>query len=241
MRKILTCFCLFIFFKLSAQNADSTWIVNNYIKKEVYIPMRDGKKLFTSVYIPKDTTEAHPILMTRTPYSCAPYGENNFSPVWNSYIKQYFKENYIMVWQDVRGRWMSEDEFVNVRPFNPNKKGKEIDEASDTYDAIDWMIKNIPHNNGKVGVHGISYPGFYSTMAAASNHPALKAVSPQAPVTNWFIGDDFHHNGAFFQMDAFAFYSALGFGFGQPHPAPTNIPARSVGYPIHDNYKFYLE
>jgi putative CocE/NonD family hydrolase len=147
----------------------------------------------------------------------------------------------IMVIQDVRGRWMSEDEFVNVRPFNPDKKGKETDESSDTYDAIDWLVKNIPHNNAKVGVYGISYPGFFSTMAAASNHPALKAVSPQAPVTNWFIGDDFHHNGAFFQMDAFDFYSALGTGFGQPHTHPTNIDARSVGYPDHDNYKFFLE
>ncbi len=242
MRKILIFLLCVIILKASAQNIDSTWIVNNYIKKEVYISMRDGKKLFTAIYIPKDTTEAHPILMTRTPYSCAPYGENNFDPYWwQSYNREYFKEGYIMVKQDVRGRWMSEDEFVNVRPFNSNKKGKEIDEASDTYDAIDWLVKNIPHNNGKVGVHGISYPGFYSTMAAASNHPALKAVSPQAPVTNWFIGDDFHHNGAFMQMDAFDFYSALGFGFGQPHLHPTNIPARSTGYPDHDNYKFFLE
>jgi putative CocE/NonD family hydrolase len=242
MKKLITCLFLLGFFASNAQDSDSTWIVNNYSKKEVYITMRDGIKLFTAVYIPKDLTELHPILMERTPYSCAPYGENNFDPdFWNSYLKNYFRENYIMVIQDVRGRWMSEDEFVDVRPFNPNKKGKEIDESSDTYDAIDWLVKNIPHNNGNVGVHGISYPGFYSTMAAASNHPALKAVSPQAPVTNWFIGDDFHHNGVFFQMDAFAFYSALGFGFGQPHPAPTSVPARSIGYPDHDNYKFYLE
>ncbi len=130
---------------------------------------------------------------------------------WNTYLKDYLKEGYIMVIQDVRGRWMSEGDFVDVRPFNPDKKtNKDIDEASDTYDAIDWLIKNIPHNNGKVGVFGISYPGFYSTMAAASNHPALVAVSPQAPVTNWFIGDDFHHNGAFFLMDAFSFYPAMG-------------------------------
>ena len=115
------------------------------------------------------------------------------------------------------------------------------DEASDTYDAIDWLVKNIPNNNGNVGVFGISYPGFYSTMAAASNHPALKAVSPQAPVTNWFIGDDFHHNGAFFQMDAFGFYSALGFAFGVPHPKPVSVAATSVGFPVHDNYKFFLE
>ncbi|HSN09234.1 MAG TPA: CocE/NonD family hydrolase, partial [Hanamia sp.] len=228
-------------FATSAQNADSTWIVNNYTKMEKYITMRDGIKLFTSIYIPKDKMEKHPILITRTPYSCAPYGENNFRNFWDSYQKTYFKEGYIMVIQDVRGRWMSEGNFVNVRPFIENKKGKEIDEASDTYDAIDWLVKNIPDNNGKVGVFGISYPGFYSTMAAASNHPALKAVSPQAPVTNWFIGDDFHHKGAFFQMDAFDFYSALGFGFGVPHPHPVSEAPASVGYPDHDNYQFYLE
>ncbi|HYK45620.1 MAG TPA: CocE/NonD family hydrolase, partial [Parafilimonas sp.] len=242
MKKLPAFFLLLACGGAIGQDIDSVWIVNNYTKKEVYIPMRDGKKLFTAVYVPKDTTELHPILMERTPYSCAPYGENKFDPAWwTGYLKEYFKEHYIMVVQDVRGRWMSEDEFVNVRPFNPNKSGKEIDEASDTYDAIDWLVKNISHNNGKVGVHGISYPGFYSTMAAASNHPALKAVSPQAPVTNWFIGDDFHHNGVFFQMDAFDFYSALGFGFGQPHPRPTADSARSIGYPDHDNYKFFLE
>jgi len=241
---------IFISFSLVAQNTDSTWFVNNYYKIERYIPMRDGIKLFTSIYIPKDKSEKHPILIKRTPYSCKPYGENNWKDYWNKYQKEYFKEGYIMITQDVRGRWMSEGEFKDVRPFNANKKGRlndtvgqgnEIDEASDTYDAIDWLVKNIPNNNGNVGVFGISYPGFYSTMAAASNHPALKAVSPQAPVTNWFIGDDFHHNGAFFQMDAFDFYSALGFGFGQPHPAPTSLDAHSVGYPDHDNYKFFLE
>jgi putative CocE/NonD family hydrolase len=242
MKKILFILILIFFYVVSfSQNADSTWLVNNYVKTEKLIPMRDGIKLFTSIYIPKDKAEKHPVLITRTPYSCAPYGENNFKPYWDSYEKEYFKEGYIMVTQDVRGRWMSEGSFEDVRPFSPDKKGKEIDEASDTYDAIDWLVKNIPDNNGNVGVFGISYPGFYSTMAAASNHPALKAVSPQAPVTNWFIGDDFHHKGVFFQMDAFDFYSALGFGFGQPHPAPTDIPARSVGYPVHDNYKFFLD
>ncbi|MBD0331219.1 MAG: CocE/NonD family hydrolase, partial [Chitinophagaceae bacterium] len=198
-----------------AYTTDSAWIKTNYYKIEQRIPMRDGIRLFTALYIPKDTTTHHPILMTRTPYSCAPYGESNFLPFWYFYWKEYLKEGYILVIQDVRGRWMSEGNFVDVRPFNPTKISKnDIDESTDTYDAIDWLVKNVPYNNGKVGVFGISYPGFYSTMAAASNHPALKAVSPQAPVTNWFIGDDFHHNGAFFQMDAFAFYSALGFGFG---------------------------
>ena len=230
--------CIYLF----AQNADSVWIVNNYTKMEQLITMRDGVKLFTSIYIPKDNSEDHPILLWRTPYSCAPYGGNKWKDYWNTYRKAYLKGGYIMVIQDVRGRWMSEGDFADVRPFNPDKKtNKDIDEASDAYDAIDWLIKNIPHNNGKVGVFGISYPGFYSTMAAASNHPALVAVSPQAPVTNWFIGDDFHHNGAFFTMDAFGFYSAVGSGFGVPHPRPISVPPVTTDYPIHDNYKFYLE
>ena len=229
-----------IFLPLSSfsQNADSTWIRNNYYKIERSIPMRDGVKLFTSIYMPKDSSERHPVLLTRTPYSCAPYGEDKYKAYWDSYLKEYCKEKYIMVTQDVRGRWMSEGEFVDVRPFNPNKKtNKDIDEASDTYDAIDWMIKNVPGNNGNVGVFGISYPGFYSTMAALSNHPALKVVSPQAPVTDWFIGDDFHHNGAFMLMDAFAFYSS----FGRPRPEPTAVGPSPFDYPTKDNYSFYLQ
>ena len=234
-------FLLLLFIQASfiifAQDIDSAWFAQHYTKKEVYITMRDGIKLFTSIYTPKDNTEAHPILMKRTPYSCAPYGENEYAKYYNSYLKEYLKEGYIMITQDVRGRWMSEGEYVNVRPFLQNKKKGDIDESTDTYDTIDWLVKNLENNNGKVGVFGISYPGFYSTMAAASNHPALKAVSPQAPVTNWFIGDDFHHNGAFFQMDAFAFYSS----FGKPRPKPTTVGPTPFDYFTHDNYKFYLE
>ena len=244
MKKLL--FILFIFslsIRLIAQtnSQDSAWIRDNYTKKELYIPMRDGVKLFTSIYIPKDATEKHPILMTRTPYSCSPYGEQNFnSSLWNSHRRYYARENYIIVTQDVRGRWMSEGEFVDVRPFNPDKKtNNDIDEASDTYDAIDWLVKNLPGNNGNVGVFGISYPGFYSTMAALSGHPALKAVSPQAPVTDWFQGDDFHHNGAFFVMDAFSFYAG---GFGYPRPKPTTTGPRSaLKVPTNDNYQTYLQ
>ncbi len=223
---------------LFAQKEDSAWFVNNYYKIERIVPMRDGVRLFTSFYIPKDSTEKHPFLMTRTPYSCAPYGENKMRPVWDSYGMMYLRENYIIVFQDVRGRYMSEGVFADVRPFNKNKKNKkEIDEASDTYDAIDWMLKNIPGNNGNVGVFGTSYPGFYSTEAALSGHPALKAVSPQAPVTDWFIGDDFHHNGAFFMMDGFSFYPT----FGKPHPKPTQDYGEGFITPVKDNYKFYLQ
>jgi len=241
MKKMI--FFLFILVGMNgnATEIDSTWFANNYSKKEVYITMRDGVRLFTSIYIPTTTEEAHPFLMTRTPYSCRPYGEENFQKYWKSYQKTYLKEGYILVTQDVRGRWMSEGDFKDVRPFKANKKNKEIDEASDTYDTVEWLLKNITNNNGKVGVFGISYPGFYSTMAAASNHPAIKAVSPQAPVTNWFLGDDFHHNGAFFQMDAFNFYSTIGWGFGVPHPKPTTEGPASVGFPVEDNYKFYLD
>lgn len=232
-------FFLVPFVSFSQYEQDSAWIRDHYTKIERYIPMRDGVRLFTSVYLPNDKSEKHPILMTRTPYSCAPYGENVFSPTLAMrHWRYYFRENYIIVRQDVRGRWMSEGEFADVRPFVKDKKtNTDIDEASDTYDTIDWLIKNLAGNNGNVGVFGISYPGFYSTMAAASGHPALKAVSPQAPVTDWFIGDDFHHNGAFFQMDGFDFYSS----FGKPRPAPTTVGPTDFDYYTKDNYKFYLE
>ncbi len=236
MRKIFI--LLFVIpFCAVAQDVDSTWVVNNYTKKEVMIPMRDGVKLFTTIYAPKDASEKHPIIITRTPYSCAPYGEDKFVDIWNKPRKYFFKEKYIYVIQDVRGRWMSEGVFQDVRPFNPNKKGIEIDEASDAYDAIDWMVKNIPNNNSNVGVFGTSYPGFYANMAAHSNHPAIKAVSPQAPVSEWFIGDDFHHNGAFMLLDAFNFYT----GFGKPRPKPTTIGPSGFPFPTKDNYGFYLQ
>ncbi|MEO6721704.1 MAG: CocE/NonD family hydrolase [Ferruginibacter sp.] len=239
MKKYFAAACLLLSsISLLAQTVDSVWVTNNYTKIERQITMRDGVKLFTAIYAPKDKSEKHPILMSRTPYSCAPYGEDKFMALWNTYLPPYLKENYIIVFQDVRGRYMSEGEFMDVRPFNKNKKtSKDIDEASDSYDAIDWLIKNVENNNDRVGVLGVSYPGFYSTEAALSGHPALKAVSPQAPVTNWFIGDDFHHKGAFFMMDAFSFYPT----FGKPHPLPTKNYGEGFSTPIKDNYKFYLQ
>ncbi len=221
-----------------AQKIDSIWVVNNYTKLERMIPMRDGIKLFTCIYTPKNSKEKNPILMMRTPYSCAPYGEGRISPrLYNGYWKEYLKENYIIVIQDVRGKFMSEGAFEDVRPYIKNKKTKkDIDESTDTYDTADWLLKNIKNNNGKIGIFGISYPGFYATMAAASKHPAIKAVSPQAPVTEWFLGDDFHHNGAFALMDAFSFY----YSFGMPRPTPTTSPAPHFNYPERDNYSFFL-
>jgi uncharacterized protein len=237
MKRLLLLLILLAPLVAMAQNpaADSAWFVINYTKREVYITMRDGVRLFTALYEPKAPGK-HPILLNRTPYSIGPYGEDRFKGYWNSHYMAYLRHGYIMVCQDVRGRYMSEGEFVDVRPYIPEKKGKETDEASDTYDTIDWLVKNAHNNNGKVGVYGISYPGFYSTEAALCGHPALKAVSPQAPVTDWFMGDDFHHNGAFMMMDAFAFYS----GFGKPRPEPTTKGSAGYQFTTSDNYQFYL-
>ncbi len=216
--------------------ADSAWVMTHYTKKEVNIPMRDGIKLFTTIYAPTAPGK-HPILMMRTPYSCAPYGEE-FSKIWTNPRMKYARDNYILVMQDVRGTYMSEGDFVDVRPYKVHKEDdKDIDESTDSYDAIDWLVKHLPNNNKKVGVYGISYPGFYATMAAMCGHPALKAVSPQAPVTEWFIGDDFHHNGAFMEMDAFGFYS----GFGKPRHGLTTKGKTGYQFTTKDNYKFYLD
>ncbi len=217
--------------------SSSDWVKAHLNKQEVYITMRDGVRLFTSIYTPKDTSKDYPMLMTRTPYNIEPGGVEgyNFHLMVN---QKLVEEGYIFVYQDVRGRYMSEGVFEDVRPINTNKKGKnDIDESTDTYDAIDWLVKNVAHNNGRVGVFGVSYPGFYSTMSLIDAHPALKAVSPQAPVTNWFIGDDFHHQGAFALMDAFNFYSS----FGKPRPKPTRESQKGFDYPKQDNYDFFLK
>lgn len=222
---------------IATPNTDSIWLHRNYTKQETYIAMRDGVRLYTAIYAPKDTTTKHPILMNRTPYSIAPYGADKYRTFWKTPTMAYLRKNYIIVLQDVRGKLMSEGEYMDVRPYNPNKTGIQTDEASDTYDAIDWLVKNIPYNNGNVGIYGISYPGFYATMGALSHHPAMKASSPQAPVTDWFVGDDFHHNGAFMQLDAFGFYSS----FGKPRPKPTTSGSAGYQFTIKDNYKFFME
>jgi len=210
----------------------------NYTKLEQMIPMRDGVKLFTSIYLPKDSSRKYPIMLDRTPYTVSPYGPGKYKASLGP-DELFAREGYIFVYQDVRGCWMSEGDFVDVRPYLPNKTGQQIDETTDTYDTVDWLIKNLPNNNGRVGVYGISYPGFYTSMAGIDNHPAIKAISPQAPVSDWFHGDDMHHNGALFLAQNYAFFS----GFGQPRPAPTatrdHLKSFKVGTP--DGYKFYLE
>ena len=158
---------------------ENTYSKDNYTKNEVMIEMRDGIKLHTTIYTPKNTSKEYPILMMRTPYSCRPYGENNFKTKVgpNKYLME---EGNIMVYQDVRGRWNSEGIYDNMRAYIPNKTGTQTDEASDTYDTIEWLVNNVAHNNGNVGTYGISYPGFYATYSLLDSHPALKAVSPQA-------------------------------------------------------------
>ncbi|CAG5016694.1 Cocaine esterase [Dyadobacter sp. CECT 9275] len=223
-----------------AVNQDSLFIREHYTKIEKMVPMRDGVKLFTSIYLPKDISKSktYPILLNRTPYSCAPYGEDKYKLLIGPSML-FARDGYIIVYQDVRGKYLSEGDFEANRPFIPKKKGKaDTDESSDTYDTIEWLLKNLAGNNGKVGSWGISAPGFYATMAAVEAHPALKVVSPQAPVTDWFMGDDRHHNGAFFLMGSFSFISS----YGGPRPAPTTVGYRGfTDYGTPDSYAFYMK
>jgi len=216
-------------------------IRSRYAKYEFRIPMRDGVKLFTSVYVPVDASprKRYPILMERTPYSVFPYGLDQYKNMLGP-TAAFEAEGFIFVFQDVRGAYMSEGEFVNVRPHNPKKRGpKDVDESTDTYDTIDWLVKRVPYNNGRVGQLGGSYPGFYTSAGAIDSHPALKAISPQAPIADWFIGDDMHRNGAFSLAVAFNFFAA----FGQPRPNPTDNrgwePPFEHGTP--DGYQFFLD
>ena len=218
---------------LSGQTSDE--VRANYTKLEVQIPMRDGIKLFTSIYTPKDQGQKYPILLNRTPYSVAPYGPDAYKTAIGP-SELFQRDGYIFVYQDVRGRMMSEGVFADMRPHLDVKSGpKDIDESSDTYDTIEWLIKNVVGHNGRVGMYGISYPGFYTSAGMIDAHSALKAASPQAPISDWFIGDDFHHNGALYLPHAFNFFS----GFGWPRPSPTTVSGRRFDYGTQDGFDFY--
>jgi len=204
-----------------------------YEKAEYSIPMRDGVRLHTTVYSPRDREDKYPIMLMRTCYSCMPYGPNESR---GQIGPSRFVENdgYIFVHQDVRGRWMSEGTFDNMRPHVPGDGA--IDESSDTYDTIEWLLAHLPNHNGRVGMWGISYPGFYAAAALPEAHPALVAVSPQAPISDFFF-DDFHHHGAYLLS-----YFVATATFGYQHQGPTDrIWYQSIQPHTWDGYKFYMD
>ena len=216
----------------------NNYVKENFIKIDTNIVMRDGIKLKTIIYIPKDETEKYPFLIERTPYSAGPYGDtafaNRIGPNTN-----LMQDKYIFVYQDVRGRYMSEGINLEVTPYLSIKKNsKDVDENSDTYDAVDWLVKNIKNNNGRAGLYGISYPGFYATASLPNAHPAIKAVSPQAPVTDEFVGDDANHNGAFFLLDNFSFMNY----YGKERNGPVeDYGSQMFDYKTKDAYDFFLK
>ena len=213
-----------------------SYIRLHYTKQEHLIPMRDGVKLMTAVFVPNDSTKSYPMLMKRTPYNVGPYGEGKY-PSKLGPSEHFVKAGYIFVNQDVRGRFASEGEFTQVTPHLPNKtKPTEVDESSDTYDTIEWLLKNVPNHNGRVGMFGISYPGFYAAAGMIDAHPALKAVSPQAPVGDWYF-DDFLHHGSFFLAHAFKWLT----GNATERPKPTIEPPKPYVYPTPDGYKMFLD
>jgi uncharacterized protein len=219
-----------------AQGLD--YVKSHYTKYDHRIPMRDGVRLFTSVYVPKDAGPSHtyPILLQRTPYGVGPYGvdryEDNLGP-----SPLFGRSGYIVAYQDVRGCYLSEGLFEDIRPQKPAKSGPAVvDESSDAYDTIDWLVEHIPGNNGKVGIWGISYPGFYAAAALIDAHPALRAASPQAPLVDCFLGDDTHHNGAFFLLQEFNFDAS----FGLPRPGPTTKSNPRFDHGSVDAYDFFL-
>ncbi|PIB36067.1 X-Pro dipeptidyl-peptidase [Reichenbachiella sp. 5M10] len=214
-------------------NEDSLFVVNNYKKQEVSIPMRDGTKLFTAIYTPIDGDD-YPIILFRTPYSVAPYGteKKDYRPDLGPNM-ELTRDKYIFVYQDVRGKFMSEGEFVNMTPHEGTVNGHRINESTDTFDTIEWLLANT-QNNGNVGQWGISYPGFYTAAGMIDSHPALKAVSPQAPISDWFF-DDFHHHGAFFPSHTFWFFSF----FGVPRDSLTTAWAPQFDFQTEDGYDFY--
>lgn len=216
--------------------SDDFDIPSHYTKFEFRIPMRDGVRLFTSVYVPTDVKQKYPILLTRTPYSVAPYGPGKFPERLGPSMK-FAEDGYILVYQDVRGRFMSEGHWVEMTPEKNTHHGpNDVDESTDCYDTIDWLLKNIPNNNGKVGLVGISYPGFYASAGMIDAHPALVAVSPQAPVSDLYRGDDSYHNGAFFLMANFDFYTS----FKKQNNPQLPQWEQAFNYGTDDGYRFFL-
>ncbi len=233
-------FVLFVANYLAAQSKPESPdfdVKEHYTKYEYRIPMRDGVHLFTAVYVPKDSSHTYPFLINRTPYSVAPYGVDQYRKQLGPSV-EFDKAGYIFVFQDVRGRYMSEGTFVEMRPHIDNKKSnKDVDDASDMYDTVDWLLKNVPNNNGNAGIWGISYPGFFTSASIIDSHPALKAASPEAPMTNLFMGDDAYHGGAFMLNANFGFYTFFHLQENPVQPPKTPVP---FDYGTKDAYEFYL-
>jgi uncharacterized protein len=226
-------------FPLVAQQppANPSRIREQYTKYEFRVPMRDGARLFTSVYVPKDTSRTYPVLLTRTPYSVGPYGADNYRTALGP-SDHFDREGFIFVYQDARGRYMSEGEFQQVRPHVPVKRGpSDVDESSDTFDTITWLLANVPNNNGRVGMVGVSQPGFHVAASLIDAHPALKAASPQAPTADYYLGDDVYHNGAFMLGANFGFYAMFRPRAGGP-AVPAQEPRFDMGTP--DAYEYLL-
>jgi putative CocE/NonD family hydrolase len=216
---------------------EEDYVKAHYTKYEYRIPMRDGVHLFTSVYVPKDTSQSYPFMIDRTPYSVAPYGEDQYKKNLGP-SDEFEKAGYIFVYQDVRGRYLSEGKFVEMRPHIDDKKSpQDVDDSSDMYDTLEFLLKRVPNNNGKAGIWGISYPGFYTSASIIDSHPALKAASPQAPMTNLFKGDDAYHGGAFMLDANFGFYT-----FFKPFDEPS-LPKHEVPFEMGtpNAYDFYLQ
>lgn len=216
---------------------EEDYVKAHYTKYEYRIPMRDGVHLFTSVYVPKDASQSYPFMIDRTPYSVSPYGEDQYKKALGP-SDEFEKAGYIFVYQDVRGRYLSEGKFIEMTPHIDNKKSpKDVDDSSDMYDTLEFLLKRVPNNNGKAGIWGISYPGFYTSASIIDSHPALKAASPQAPMTNLFKGDDAYHGGAFMLGANFGFYTFFK-PFDEPslpkHEAPFSMGTPSA-------YDFYLQ
>jgi len=208
-----------------------------YTKREVRIRVRDGAQLFTSIYVPRDTTRRYPVLMSRTPYSVSPYGADYKAALGPSGNRKWVEDGYIFVYQDVRGRNFSEGVFRDMTPIlEKHDKPTDVDEGTDAYDSVEWLVKNLP-TNGKVGIYGTSYPGFYTTASCLSRHPALAACSPQAPMTDIWMGDDNFHGGAFLLAHNFGFYTRFGRA-PRKEPGPDPSYRFSMGTP--DAYSFYL-
>jgi putative CocE/NonD family hydrolase len=210
-----------------------------YQKAEYMVPMRDGVRLHTTVYAPRKAGEKLPFLLLRTPYGTGPYGadeyRSNLGPSPHSF--EFEREEFLFVFQDVRGKFRSEGEFTVMRPHRWGKRGKETDESSDTYDTIEWLLKNIPNHNGRVGQLGTSYPGFQTVHGMLEAHPALKASSPQASPSDMFLGDDFHHNGAFRLAYTFGWLSAN----ARARTGPNDKDSYRFDPGTPDGYKWFLE